>query len=84
MGLASRNSRIQAFAGKIEGSPRGSRNVRLHHLTNEQTRSSERDPLSESIPGCTPLARAKSPVRGYATALLALVASALSLIRCKG
>ena len=37
--------------------------------------------------GCTPLTGLKSPVRGYATALLCNarpVASGLALIRCKG
>ena len=88
IGGASRNSRIQAFDGKIDGScVPGPPSLRPDHLTNEQTKPRKRSAKRIPFAAARPLPGLKSPVRGYATALLCNarpVASGLALIRCKG
>ena len=81
-----------SIRGKIDGScvpgPRsGAPSLRPDHLANEQTKPRKRSAKRIPIAAARPLPGLKSPVRGYATALLCNarpVASGLALIRCKG
>ena len=67
--------------------PLGAPSLRPDHLANEQTEPRKRSAKRIPIAAARPLPGLKSPVRGYAIALLCNarpVASGLALIRCKG